>query len=333
MAEADLELINALQIAPRGSWVELGAILDVHPTTLARRWQRLVSAGLARVTIAPSDKLARTTDVAFVELTCQNNRVQLVADQLVQDPRLMTVQFIAGSAHLLLTVAAPAHSLSDFLLGTIGGMEHVLHYAVRSMTGQIYEATRWHFRALPAAQLRRLAQLSRAPSSSTGQEPSALDATNRAIMRALSIDGRAGFRAIARELDLPPVTVARRVNQLIAHDVVALRCDVARRGSGRSFSAILWGSLQPDLALAIDRSMTDRIPELRLMTMVTGHNNIHIVVWLNNPADLLSAEQKLLDNIPGLSIEDRRIVLRTFKYNGAVLDANGLFTQIVPMAY
>ena len=37
----------------------------------------------------------------------------------------MTIQFIAGSAHLLVTVAAPGQSLADFLLTQVDDSRHV----------------------------------------------------------------------------------------------------------------------------------------------------------------------------------------------------------------
>ena len=38
----DLELVHALQIAPRATWSQLGAALGRHPTTLAARWDQFV---------------------------------------------------------------------------------------------------------------------------------------------------------------------------------------------------------------------------------------------------------------------------------------------------
>lgn len=331
--ERDLELITALQVAPRASWEDLGGVLRVHPSTLSRRWSRLVESGLARISAAPGPELSRVLDMAFVELTCQNGRVQEVVDQLMPDERLMSIQFVAGSAHLLLTVAAAEHGLADFLLTTIGGMDGVLHYAVRSVTGQVFGANRWHFRALSAGELRALTQLHQ--ESLVAGEGAALEigAVNRKLIRALAIDGRASFRELAAVAGLSPVAVARRVNRLMGGGYINVRCDVARRGSGRSFSAVLWGSLEPRRIPALDNSVFERVAALRIMATVTGASNIHMVAWLNNPLDLPQVEQEILDAIPGLTIDDRRIVLRTFKYNGARLNADGTFGHIFPMAY
>ncbi|MGP4019793.1 AsnC family protein [Saccharopolyspora sp. 5N708] len=48
--ELDLALVNAVQIAPRGSWQVLGSVLGVDPSTVARRWQRINELGLVWMT-------------------------------------------------------------------------------------------------------------------------------------------------------------------------------------------------------------------------------------------------------------------------------------------
>ncbi|MFJ5958107.1 Lrp/AsnC family transcriptional regulator [Paenarthrobacter sp. NPDC092416] len=331
--ERDLELITALQVAPRASWEDLAGVLGVHASTLSRRWSRLVDSGLARTSVAPGPELSRLIDMAFVELTCQNSKVQDVVDHLMPDERLMSIQFVAGSAHLLLTVAAAEHGLADFLLTTIGSMDGVLHYAVRSVTSQIFGANKWHFRALPAGKLRELVRLHQ-ESAPTGESALLeMSGVNRTLIRALAMDGRASFRELAAIAGISPVAAARRVGRLIGGGYINVRCDVARRGSGRSFSAVLWGSMEPRKIPVIDDGVLERIAALRIMATVTGSNNIHMVAWLNNPLDLPQVEQELLDAIPGLTIDDRRIVLRTFKYNGARLNADGTFGQVFPMAY
>ncbi|GLB69113.1 Lrp/AsnC family transcriptional regulator [Arthrobacter mangrovi] len=332
LSERDIELANALQLAPRASWAELAEVLHAHPTTLSRRWARLVGQGLARMSIAPSSMLMRAIDVAFVELTCENQRVKEVADRLIPDERLMSIQFIAGAGHLLLTVAAAGHSLAGFLLGTLGEIPGVMHYSVRTVTSQVAEASSWNFRALPPAQARALAALHRKSTESAGGTVQ-LDQTTRTLLRLLSIDGRSSYRELAAGTGIAPLSAARRVNRLISGGYINVRCDVARRGSGRSISAILWGTMAlPDIA-RINGTLFEKVAALRMMSTVTGANNIHIVVWLNNPMDLPAVEQQLLDAVPGLSIDDRRIVLRTFKYNGARLNEDGTFAEVIPMAY
>jgi hypothetical protein len=44
-------------------------------------------------------------------------------------------------------------------------------------------------------------------------------------------------------------------------------------------------------------------------------------------------EQQLLDAIDGLTVVDRRIVLRIFKFNGVRLNEDGTLGQVIPLAY
>ena len=114
---------------------------------------------------------------------------------------------------------------------------------------------------------------------------------------------------------------------------INVRCDIVRHSLGRNVSAVFWGSMSPDDILLIDRNIAAELPEIRIMVAVTGANNIHMVVWLNNPSESLAVERKILRAIPGLTIDDRRIVLRTFKYNGARITESGLFGEVLPVGF
>lgn len=333
MSENDMELVNALQLAPRASWSELSVILGQHATTLARRWERITNAGMARISIAPGPGMAALMELAFIELTCRNSQVTQVADDLFQDHRTMTIQFIAGSAHLLVTVAAPGQSLADFLLTTIGSLDGVLHYSVRTVTGQLVEASNWHFRALPPATMRKLRRLVNPPESHGGETHVAMDEIDQEIVRSLSINGRMGFREIAQRAGITPPAAARRVNRLIGGNYIMVRCDIVRQGLGQNVSAVFWGSMSPEDILLVGPNLAAELPEIRIMTAVTGANNIHMVVWLNSPWDSLAVERKILHAIPGLTIDDRRIVLRTFKYNGARITESGRFGDVLPVGF
>lgn len=224
-------------------------------------------------------------------------------------------------------------SLADFLLTTIGSLDGVLHYSVRTVTGQLVEASNWHFRALPPATMRKLRRLATHPESHGGETHVAMDGIDQEIVRSLSINGRMGLREIAQRAGITPPAAARRVNRLIGGNYITVRCDIVRQGLGQNVSAVFWGSMSPDDILLVGPNLAAELPEIRIMTAVTGANNIHMVVWLNNPWDSLAVERKILHAIPGLTIDDRRIVLRTFKYNGARITESGRFGDVLPVGF
>ena len=68
--ELDLQIVNCLQLQPRASWTLGGEALDVDPVTVARRWQRLSSAGIAWVSGRATGQGGPESCLAVVELSC-----------------------------------------------------------------------------------------------------------------------------------------------------------------------------------------------------------------------------------------------------------------------
>lgn len=82
--EQDLALLHALQIAPRLSWADAARVLGPTPATLAGRWERLRSQGMAWVTVHVGR--LRNVTVAFVELDVAPTGRGEVIDVLCRDP-------------------------------------------------------------------------------------------------------------------------------------------------------------------------------------------------------------------------------------------------------
>lgn len=325
--EFDLSLINALQLAPRASWTDLSPILEADPTTLARRWRRLQDDGLARVTAFPRPSVMARLNMAYVELSCRNGTVEEVASVLGEHPDTLSIQFIAGSHQLLLTVV-PGAGLADYLLSWIGGFPDVISYHVHVVTGMPYEAQNWQVGALSPGQRRELRAL--VPPVEPRPDSDHITELDQRIIDLLCNDGRVGYHVIAERLGIAPATAARRLNRLLREGILGLRCDISRSAMGWPVAAVLWGSAGAD-ALERARDLGERIPEVRLCSTLAGPENTHLVVWLRSAADLIRVERRLLDEMPGLRIADRRVILRTFKFMGGIVDAEQRFTRTVPL--
>jgi DNA-binding Lrp family transcriptional regulator len=85
--ELDHLLVTALQTAPRADWRSIGAALDVDPTTAARRWARLTSAGLAWMSCYPAQVEGQPLPSAFIEIDCRPGRIGEVAAELAESLR------------------------------------------------------------------------------------------------------------------------------------------------------------------------------------------------------------------------------------------------------
>lgn len=325
--EFDLSLVNALQLAPRAAWSDLAPILDADPTTLARRWKRLEEAGLARITAFPRRRVMARRHTSYVELSCRNGTVEQVAAALTEDRDTLSIQLMAGSHQLMLTVV-PGSGLADYLLHRIGGLPDVVSYRVHVVTEVPQEAYLWQVRALSPEQRRRIRAL--APGSRPDAATERVTETDQRIVDLLCHDARLGYQGIAEPLGITPTTAARRLNRLLREGLLGLRCDISRPHMGWNAAATVWGTVDP-LVLEKAQDLGERIPELRLCTTIAGPENALIILWLRNTTDLTGVERRLLAELPGLRISDRRMTLRTFKFMGGVMDADQRFVRSVPV--
>lgn len=325
--EFDLSLINALQLAPRATWAELAPVLDADPTTLARRWKRLEDEGLARIAAFPRRRVMARRHLSYVELSCRNGTVERVAAILAEDRDTLSIQFVAGSHQLMLTVV-PGGGLADYLLNWVGGIPDVVSYRVHVVTEVPREAYLWQVRALSPGQRRRLRALSPAPRDSPGNER--VTELDQGIVDLLCADARLGYQTIAERLEIAPTTAARRINRLLRDGLLGLRCDISRAHMGWPSAATLWGTVEPEVLDSVP-DLGERIPEVRLCTTIAGPENTLFILWLRDAPDLTRVERRLLEELPGLRIADRRMTLRAFKFMGGVTDADQRFVRSVPV--
>ncbi|WP_247666237.1 Lrp/AsnC family transcriptional regulator [Nocardiopsis sp. B62] len=325
--EFDLSLINALQLAPRAAWAELGPVLDADPTTLARRWKRLEDEGLARIAAFPRRRVMARRYLSYVELSCRNGSVERVAAALAEDRDTLSIQFVAGSHQLMLTVV-PGGGLADYLLNWVGGIPDVVSYRVHVVTEVPREAYLWQVRALSPGQRRRLRALSPTVRDPGGSER--VTELDQSIVDLLCADARLGYQAIAERLDIAPTTAARRINRLLRDGLLGLRCDISRAHMGWPSAATLWGTVEPEVLDGVP-DLGERIPEVRLCTTIAGPENTLFILWLRDAPDLTRVERRLLEELPGLRIADRRMTLRTFKFMGGVTDSEQRFVRSVPI--
>ncbi|NED98671.1 Lrp/AsnC family transcriptional regulator [Phytoactinopolyspora halotolerans] len=329
IGELDLEITNALQLAPRVSWTDLGHVLNAEPTTLARRWQRLLDDGVARITVVPGRHTVTELLSAYVDLRCANGAVTEVARILTDHPEVLSIHHTAGSAQLMIVLSGGPR-LPDYLLTRLGGIPGILEYAVHIVPDLLFETHRWHARALTADQQARLRELNAIGGTvSAGRRPRT--EVDQQIIAKLCMNGRASQQELGAAVGLSAPAVARRLRRLLRDGVIRLRCDVARPRLGLPSAAFLRGMVDPRELSAAQQRLGDRVPELRLITALAGSSNAQLSVWLRSAADLFRVEERLNRELPSLTVKDRVLVLRTMKLMGHVFDDSQRYVRTVPL--
>ncbi|MYU26183.1 AsnC family transcriptional regulator [Streptomyces sp. SID8352] len=320
--ETDLALVDALQVSPRASWAKLSEVLGVAPVTLARRWQRLVDTGAAWISVAGSDAHSRG---AIVEFVCAPGTEMTVAAELARLPYASTVGITTGDYHVYANiVASTLAATTRILLQGLPLSSHVLR--TRShVFGSLFGGMVWRLGVMNKSQTQQIREALGPPQ----HEARPLGVLDRALFLALGHDGRRTYTELAEALDTTPKAVQRRLNRLERNGDIAFRCDVARALAGWHTMALLWLTV-PDAEL---RTVGNRIAgwaETRMCAAVASPTNLVVILNLRSFEHLEEILLRMATGMPGVTVTERRLVLRQVKIYGRLVDEEGRSTGVVP---
>lgn len=327
--ELDLQLLHGLQVAPRVSWSDAARILGSTPATLASRWHRLRSQGLAWVTAHPGGNYRHVT-LALVEVDCQPGARAEVIEALCADPLVVTVEESTRGRDLLLTVITPGLGLlSSFLLDGLEALPGIARHRCSVATAVHRHGSDWRLDALDPSQEQAFRAGTRRSPASAGPPP----AGSWPLIQELAHDGRASAADLARATDRNPATVRRQLARLLDSEVLSFRCELAAEVSGWSVSSTWSARVPPAEADGIVAAL-GTLPELRMCLSTTGSTNIAMTIWTRSVADIPRIERLLTERLPSLVLHDTAINLRTPKRMGWLLDDAGRTTGgvVVPSA-
>ncbi|WP_188836366.1 Lrp/AsnC family transcriptional regulator [Flexivirga endophytica] len=314
-SEEDLALINALQIAPRARWSDLAHVLDAHPTSLASRWERLNTAGIAWITghlVGDPQEMS----LSFLEVDCDMRRREAISAALTEVPQIATVEHSASDRTLLLTVlTASFQELSEIVIEQLTALPGVLGYRAAMSTRLHQGGYAWRLGVLNADQ-RAQVQLLAHP---TGGPASHLPPSHLALLPQLATNGRVTAAEMARKLHRTPATVQRQLNKVITANVLSFRCEIAQRYSGFPISC-QWSARVPADAHDSAARALAAMPQVRLAASTTGEANFVIIMWLRSVAEVMDVELALTQRIPGIELLRNTIILRATKRVGWLLN-------------
>ena len=328
LSEADLALVNALQVQPRASWSLIGKALGVGPVTVARHWERLVERREAWLTAYPGSAVGERLAFAFVQVDCAPGEAMRVARTVAADPYPTAVDYVAGPCDLVLhLVASSLETVSRYVVDRLAGLPGVV--ATRTLVApRMYaEGSRWQVRAISRDQHGTLT----AAGPSPGMSPRFGD-LDHALLLALGKNARATHTELAERLGVGASTVRRHLTAALAGGVIRLRCEIARSLSPAPVTMLLWLRVPPDQLERSARTL-GRFPEVRMCAAVSGAANLLVGVWLRSAADAVGLESEMVAKLSRLEIVDRAVTLRPVKLGGCLLDERGRIEGRVPMDF
>jgi DNA-binding Lrp family transcriptional regulator len=318
--DLDQRLIHAVQASPRAPWTTLAPVVGADPVTLARRWARLEEAGIVYVS---AYGMSMGALIVLIEIDCSPGDTLTVAQTLADDPEVVTIDLTAGGRDIFLTLGvADAAALASWTLERIRGVSGIHAMRTHLVSETVRDARGWRIRALSGEEEARIEAAERAaPATSVRMTPE----QRRRLSAELTHHGRMGTTELAKRVGMAPSRVRDAIAEMRASGRLAIRVDVARTHTPWPIYA--WYFLRVPGAM-VERIgvQLGRIEEVRLVVKTVGEYNVIMAVWLRTLQDVSRLEALIEERLPGVSIADRSVVLRTTKHLGHLLDANGRAT-------
>jgi DNA-binding Lrp family transcriptional regulator len=278
------------------------------------------------VTAYCSSPLWQTMPYALVTVTCAAGSVLRVAQALVDDPHAVTVSHAVGTADLLVAIwISDLNMLSRYLLGRLNRVPGVITSQISVATEMFTEGSRWRLGSLDTTQERALSRQPRPRAV-----PPILSPTDRALVVALSENGRASFEELAMLTQTSTSTVRRRLYRHLNSGTLAFRCELSHATAGLPVEATLWIDVAP-AKLSETATELSRLAQTRMCAAVIGSSNLVLTVWLRSVDELQPLEMEITLRSPGIRIAQRLLTLRHLKLMGRVLDDRGRAERAVPM--
>lgn len=310
----DLELVHALQIAPRASWTQLGAALGRHPTTLAARWDRLRADGRAWVT-AHLGGSGTQGCATFIGVECRPGHRSEVLERLCAVPEIGTVEESARTWDVRLTVLTRTwQQMTAEVLPLVRADPAILRAQVIVATRLYAIGNNWRLDVLGPEQRHRVAALRLEAHRPPGAAPARLEEMTAVLQR----DGRATAAQIAEATGTHPTTAARHLRHAVETGLLSLRCELAQEHSGYPVPCQWYVRVPPaQLDAAVRHLRTYRT--LRLCASTTGDTNLTFLLWLRTPGEIFDVEAELQAVAPGIQVVDSDVGVRTHKRMGWML--------------
>jgi DNA-binding Lrp family transcriptional regulator len=293
----DARLLHALQVDGRAPFSRIAEVIGAGDRTVARRYARLRSAGLARVVGVPAGEPAGTARW-LVRLRVPPARCLPVARSLAGRADTAWVTVAAGGTEVLSVLRVPEARPAPLAgLGAYGPVTGADAYRVLH---PFMGSRRWHGRTSALTE-QEVAALR--PPAAPAAPAGALTGADRDLLRILGSDGRAAFPDLARHLTSSQTAVRRRLAALRESGALGFDVEVDPRLFGAAVQCLLWLTTAPSRTTAVAEALAAD-PEAAFVATVTGAHTLVAIAVCRDVAALhtyLTARVPALDGVLSLS--------------------------------
>ncbi|QIS11006.1 Lrp/AsnC family transcriptional regulator [Nocardia arthritidis] len=311
--DVDLDLVAALQLAPRAPVNVLAEVIGSSPSTITRRMTRLREENLLRVIGRLDWPLFATAYPRLVWLRCLPGQVHEVAARIAELPQVQTIIVTTGSADLYCSVyPLIGTDVLDLLTRRLPGLPGLVSVESQLVLRAEKVGHSWRLPRLTRAQETQLSAHGVRITEPRATRLSELGELELRAVELLAADGRVSAAEVARELDISRSAAYRLTQSLLESGTVSPRVEIEPAALGHRLEAIFALTAEPSaIPEILDR--LGRHPSARLVAMVAGSASVvHTAVFRDEQelAEFITAE---LGGYPGITAVDTRIAVQVVR--------------------
>lgn len=330
IGEFDLQIVHALQEAPRAPWSVLAAVLGTDARTVSRRYDDLVSSGSLRVMVTPGPRMLGQIRWALLRAETLPGQAEKVARQLATWPAATTIRVLDGSFGIYALLSG-----EDNRAIWRAAQDQVARIP-QIVTAEIHTI----IESLDVGRAQRLDSLSRKQVADLrsyatklappDREPTRLTGTDAAMFNLLNADGRMEVAAVAAALDRNSSWVSRRISRLQADGLLDFLAVTPDSFSSRPVTVLVWCSIAPDEWAALARAP---LAWVGLLAITTGRSNVFLIAHLPAVSAIGTAVTELAEHCPSLQVHETQLSVHAVKIQSRLMDEHERWTDEVSRPY
>lgn len=311
--DTERRIAAVLMASPRASWRTVAQVLDLSERTIVRRATPLLEDGTLRATAVRNPALFPRIVPMVLRIRCRPNRIKAIAAGLARRPDTVWVDILgAGNEISSVLFLDGAEARNSLLLRDLPATADVLSWDAYDLMRVFPAGFTWSGGLLTEEQSDALALFATSP-----ETPPEIQPLDEALIDQLTINARAGYSELATLLGTSASTVRRRLDTLLAANMVRLTCEVDLGLLGIGSEALLWIATGP-AALEAAGNALSRHPQVRFTAATTGAANLLVAVAAQNLSglyDFLTRTVGALDDVRDLEVTP---ILSSVKRTGRV---------------
>jgi DNA-binding Lrp family transcriptional regulator len=308
--DEELDLVAALQHAPRAPLSLLAEVLDVSASTAGRRLARLESDRLLRVIGQLDWSVSGEGHPWHVWVTAEPGRAPEVARRLADLPETSHVAVTAGQSDVYCNVQPARRDRTTELLSRIvpatPGVRSARSELVLSATTK---SDSWRLPRLTEGQIRCLAE--HAAQDEAVEPPprhGTLTDDELRVLRLLAADARTTAAQVSRELGIGQSTAYRTTQSLLRRGLVRPRVEIEPALLGYALEVTITLAVAPSAVREVAHSL-GRHPSARYVTTTAGTSCVVHHALFRDEEGLDGFLTRDLAELPGVTSFDVAVVL------------------------